>query len=61
MNHGLKKLISRETGKARVPDLIKVSWRLPETKSIVAIKVIKRLQVTLTHFLVNPLPGGGDR
>ena len=48
MNHGLKKLISsREAGRARVPDLIKLLQILPETKSIVAIKVTKRLQVPL--------------
>lgn len=48
MNHGLKKLISsREAGGAQVPDLIKVLQIFPETKSTVAIKVIKRLQVPL--------------
>lgn len=58
MNQGLKKLISsREAGGARVPDLIKVSPILPETKSTEAIKVIKRLRVPLNQLtcLVNLL------
>lgn len=62
MNHSLKKLISsREAGRARVPDLIKVLQIVPETKAIVAIKVIKRLQVPKgTHCLVN-LPSEEDK
>lgn len=43
MNQGLRKPISRwEADGARVPDLIKVSKILPETKSMEAIKVIKK-------------------
>lgn len=58
MNQSLKKPISRrEAGGARVPDLIKVSRILPETKSMEAIKVIKRLEVPLNQLtcLVNLL------
>lgn len=65
MNQGLKKLISsRHAGGGRVPDLIKVSRILPETKSMEAIKVIKRLRVPLNQLtcLVNLLSsrGGGQ-
>lgn len=58
MNQGLKKLISgREAGGGRVPDLIKVSRILPETKSMETIEVIKRLRVPLNQLtcLVNLL------
>lgn len=58
MNQGLKKLISsQEAGGGRVPDLIKVSRILPETKSMEAIKVIKSLRVPLNQLtcLVNLL------
>lgn len=58
MNQGLKKLISGwEAGGGRVPDLIKVSRILPETKSMETIEVIKRLRVPLNQLtcLVNLL------